>query len=438
MFLLLSKVIRNISKPGSWQNRRTCVDTCGSPITGRTCADDRQKRALGTQLRASSGNHCSQNAGHDSSRGTPPEPLLAEVAWLIAQGSCAAAVELLRNVRNAWKQSIDDLRKRPGPACFRAVMQGLARSRAPRALFGQLIEEMCLAGLPQDALTEGCCVRYLCRAPDANIDDALCAYESMIGLGITPDLRTVECLAEACLRAHRAAAAQELITQLGDFKLRPTPTLYALLITACGMTGAVARGFVALEQMRHAMQDDFAAMRLGYTSAIHMCAQNHQVERAMALFTEGRCAGYPLSGAVLATLLAAAVQTGDADLALQVAAKARHELDACSAVFRVCKLLETRPGSDMLLLRVQSVLAGKLKVPPMVPSRSKSPEEHASLPGFASVEPERAGTRVHDPRFPARAMREPVLDQAASSVCKATRKAVCAFRQLGIAFARCT
>mmetsp|Transcript_145821 Transcript_145821/g.271526 ORF Transcript_145821/g.271526 Transcript_145821/m.271526 type:complete len:449 (-) Transcript_145821:267-1613(-) len=418
--VLLGTVACAILTAGLWRCHMACGTACGVAVDRRPCADERRRRcrrALSTRPTASVGPNSSQYVEHDDSRGlapgiTPPEPLFAEVAWLLASNGCAAAVELLRAARNAWKHSGDACRTQPGPACFRATMQGLARSRAPRQLFGQLIEEMCYTSHSQDALTEGCCVRYLCRAPDANIDDAITAYESMLALGMTPDLRTVECLAEACLRAKRPAAAQELVTQLDAFKLRPTPTLYAILITACGETGAVARGCVAFEQMRSDMQDDPTAMRLGYTSAIHMCAQNHQVERGIALFEQGRHAGCRLCGTLLAPLLAAAVQTSSEELALQLAAKARAEREARSAVLRICELLHARPGSEHLLGQVKRVLDGRISPPPV-----------AALPSPPRSEPPQ-------PALHKVLQAEPAADEAASPVCKATSKALYAFRTL--------
>lgn len=324
---------------------------------------------------------------------TPREPMVVEVAWLMARGRLGGAVDLLLAVRTATRPprefchggaapprrgSVTPVvasRTMLSPAAFRVAMQYLARSRSPKAFFYRVVEEMCFTGLPRDALTENCCIRYLCRAPGADVNDALCAYTSMLATGITPDLRTVECLVDSCLRARRPDIVKELVLSLEEIGLRATGALYASLITAYALTGAVACGLATLEQMKWELGDDSAAARLCHISAIHMCAQHHQLERAALLYEQGRHAGLALGPELLAPLIAAAVQMGSNDFALQLVVQARADgaaspssdggLQSCGPVARVCALLEKRPGSRALAERMRSVLSGTFGAVPI-------------------------------------------------------------------------
>jgi hypothetical protein len=197
----------------------------------------------------------------------------------------------------------------------------------------------------------------------------------MLGRGVTPDLCTVECLAEACLQKDRHAWVKPLIFGLSDYDIEPSALLYASLITSCGITGAVACGMVAFEQMRPHMAADPVAFQLGYCSAINMCVQNHQVDRALKLLAESRRSpthrgreGIDLDAKLLPPLLAAAVQTGHERIALDIAAKARDAMSAASEMpqrlalagklAKLCKLLSKRNASRALMAKVSAALVG--------------------------------------------------------------------------------
>lgn len=279
------------------------------------------------------------------------DPVLQEVEQLLAEGHVAVAIDLLRAVRATRRKG-----EGPGPACFRAVVQGLARFRSPHDLFDNLIEDMCHAGLPADRLTESCIVRYVCRGPNADLCSALVSYGAMVSSGVVPDLSTVECIAAACLRAKRSTAVEGLVAGLESFGLRPTAALYASLIMACG-EDASAQGS-ALARMRAELAGDPVALNLGYASAVHVCARSRCALEAADLYIEARRAGVMLGAGPLAALLVAAVRADDEALALRVAAQARAEGRAAadSPVSRVVASLRTRPGSEPLAHRLGSAL----------------------------------------------------------------------------------
>lgn len=290
-----------------------------------------------------------------------------EVAHLLKQSAVAAAAELLHAVRTAGGSV------QAGPACFRMLLQRLACSPPETAILNRVTQEMSLHSFPPDALTQACCVRCLCRGPSADIEKAHHAYTAMLANGITPDLHTVECLAEASLRMHRNDLVKPLILALDDYGMEPSPTLYAALIAACAATGSVACGMVAFDQMRSHFPTDLSSIQLGYSSVIHMCAQSRQVDRALVLLDESRklsrergLSPADLEAKLLAPLLAAAVQTGRAELALDLAHRA-HKVSAATAgtsegqKFLVnfnglCKLLLKRQGSQMLMEQVMAIL----------------------------------------------------------------------------------
>jgi len=307
-----------------------------------------------------------------------PSPVLLEVAWLLSWGKAATALSLLKAARI--------VRAACGPACFRLAMQRLSSMRAPRVLFDRLVEEMCHAGQATDILTENCCVRYLCRAPGTSLDEAIGAWDSLIAVGIDPDLRTAECLAAACLRARRPQVVVDLVASVEDLGLRPTPALYASLIAAYGATGDVARGLAAFAAMRADAQADSRTkirfkevssqtsmamhLRLGFASAIHMCARNHRLEQARTLYQEAERENLRLGSKALLPLLVAAVQTTNEETALWAAARMRKEAEDegqndSLVTGRVWKLLAQRPGSCALVDRVVVVLSG-----PKIPSDS--------------------------------------------------------------------
>jgi len=279
------------------------------------------------------------------------DPVLQEVEQLLAEGHVAVAIDLLQAVRASRR-----IGEGPGPACFRAVVQRLARFRSSHDLFDNLIEDMCYAGLPADRLTENCIIRYVCRGPSADLCSALVSYGAMVTSGVVPDLSTVECLAAACLHAKRSTAVEGLVAGLESFGLRPTAALYASLIMACG-DDASAQGS-ALARMRVELAGDPAALSLGYTSAVHICAQKRCAHEAVDLYLEARRAGVALGAGPLAALLAASVRADDEALALRIAAQARKEGKATLAgpMDRVVALLASRPGSEALVLRVRSAL----------------------------------------------------------------------------------
>jgi len=278
------------------------------------------------------------------------EPLLVEVMCLLHWGRTGAAVELLRAARSARKS----MGEQPPPACFRAVMQRLARARSSRVIFDRLIEEMCHTGCPTDALTEGCCVRYLCREALTNISNALHAYDSMLAIGLTPDLRTVECLAAACLHAKRPDAVKELFAGLEVYNLRPTAVLYITLMHACGATGDVNRGLETLELMKKDLGGKVPQLACAYARAVQMCAQNERVSKAEGLLLEARRAGLNLGPVPAVTLITTAVKTNDSRLALRMATHLRKEGLACSQLAaNVLTRLAERPGSNHLVESVR-------------------------------------------------------------------------------------
>lgn len=312
------------------------------------------------------------------------EQLAAEVAYLLKRGQLFAAVDLLRNTRMA-KGSLQ-----PGPSCFRLVLQRLAQAASKPLLLARVMQEISLSTLPVDPLSEGCYVRCLCRGASGDVEKAHHAYNDMLAKGISPDLRTLECLIEACLRADRHELVKPLILALDDHGLEPSATLYAELITSCASTGAVACGMVAFEQMRLNFDEDPASVSLAYSSAIYMCAQNQQVDRALVLLAESRQLsiekGLPpatLEGRVLPPLLAVAVQIGRAELALDLAHRAcvataanPQNTGLAEHLSGLCKLLSKRSSSRALMAQVSAILSGK-------PCASPLPEEQALAAGSA-------------------------------------------------------
>lgn len=287
------------------------------------------------------------------------EPLLVEVMCLLHWGRTAAAVELLRAARSARKS----MGEQAPPACFRAVMQRLARTRSSRVIFDRLIEEMCHTGCPTDALTEGCCVRYLCREALTNITNALHAYDSMLAIGLTPDLRTVECLAAACLRAKRYEAVKELVAGLQDYDLQPSAVLYVTLIVACGATGDVDRGLRTLERMQRDL-GNVPQLACAYARAVQMCASNGQVSKAEGLLLEARRTGLKLGPAPAVALITAAVKTDDSRLALRMATHLRKEgLARSSLATNVLSQLAERPGSHHLVEKVRAEMGFHAPMP---------------------------------------------------------------------------
>lgn len=317
----------------------------------------------GTHEATGSGNASMERRSHLASA---REQLASEVAILVAGGSSGTATELLHCVQAARGAL------QPGPECFRMLMQGLAHSSPKGEALTPSAEEL-LRSLPGDVLSQGCYVRYLCRRPEADVKKAHQAYADMLGKGITPDIRTVECLVEACLRASQLALVEPLIFALEDHDLQPSAPLYAALMVAYSVTGDVARGMVALELMRPLMDDDPVAAQLGYSSAIHMCARSHQIDRALQLLGESqqlaRKRSLPpasLEARLLVPLLAAAVQAGRAELALDLAARARVIIVEATATPKdeqlkahlagLCQLLRKRRSSQLLMLEVSAIL----------------------------------------------------------------------------------
>lgn len=322
------------------------------------------------------------------------EQLTSEVALLLQRGRVTSAAELVRAVRSGGGPL------QPGPSCFRMLLQTLAR--APTDLeqaFARLAQDAHLHSLPLDAVTEGCRIRSLCRA-HGDVDKAFDAYTALLAKGVTPDARTTECLAEFCIRAHRPAMVKRLVLALDDHGVEPSAVLCASLIAAIAMTGALACGMAAFDQMRPHMEADPAAMQLAYVSVIHMCAQNHQVGRALGLFREARQAACekalplpPLEGQLLPPLLAAAVQTGQEDLALELAAMLRAATAVTPAgselaghVAGLSELLMRRHASRPLMTRVADVLAGPAPAPSPAPAvAARSPASRAAATYVSST-----------------------------------------------------
>jgi len=312
------------------------------------------------------------------------EQLASEVAYLLKLGRLHAAIDLLGSARMA-RGSLQ-----PGPSCFRLVLQKLAQSASKPGLLARVLQEISLSTLPVDPLSEGCYVRCLCRGASGDVEKAHNAYNVMLAKGISPDLRTLECLIEACLRADRHELVKPLILALDDHGLEPSATLYAELITSCASTGAVACGMVAFEQMRLNFDEDPTSVSLAYSSAIYMCAQNQQVDRALVLLAESRQLsiekGMPpatLEGRVLPPLLAVAVQIGRAELALDLAHRAcvatatnPQDTSLSEHLSGLCKLLSKRNSSRALMAQVSAIISGK-------PCASLPPEEHALAVGSA-------------------------------------------------------
>lgn len=338
-----------------WLGRATC-NVKPRPAVGGTGTTSSLARPNGA------GNIC------DSFCAPAEEQLASEVALLLKRGRLLAAVELLRSVRMAGGAL------QPGLSCFRMVWQRLACSPPKPNVIANVTQEMSCHSLPSDALTQSCYVRYLCRASSVDVETAHDAYNVLLATGVPPDLRTVECLVEACLRMDRHDLVKPLILDLDNHGLEPSPTLYAELIVSCAATGAVACGMVAFEQMRPHFQTDLAATQLGYSSAIYMCTQNQQVERALKLLEESRQLsseqGLPpadLEARLLPALLAAAVQTGRTELALDLAHRARTAIAATAGSPKgrelaaylegLRKLLLKRHASSALMVQVSAILA---------------------------------------------------------------------------------
>jgi hypothetical protein len=254
------------------------------------------------------------------------------------------------------------------------VIQSLARFPEKIDVFKFFKAELSCAA-DTDSLMEGCCVRYLCRDTSISIDESLGAYKSMLKKGVVPDLCTVECLVEACMRAGRHDLVRPLILELGDYGIEPSPTLYASFVSCCGLTGAVACGMAAFARMRMNTKLNSDALKLGFSSAIHMCVQNHEVDRALEFLAEGRHAlstrGEPTNAweaQLLPAILVAAVQTARKELALEVALHVREAIsaahgtaDSCSLAARaseLCKKLSKRQTSRALMEQIVAVLDG--------------------------------------------------------------------------------
>lgn len=269
------------------------------------------------------------------------DALLQEISRLLSSDHIHESIKLLRASHAVSIGGKEKRNHRPGPACFRAVMQRLAWSRAPQKLFDQLVDELRVSDLPTDSLTECCCVRYLCRSPVEGIDYTLELYDSMLRMGIQPDIVTLECLVAACLRARRPATAKDLILGLDDLGLSPSAALYASLITAFGMIGDVERGIGVLTQMRNSMGHNCDALRLGFIAAVTCCAQNQDLEQALALLAEGSQLRIQWGANLLLPLLVAAVQNNEVRLASEVAAQACNAgIAGCgSDIARACQLL---------------------------------------------------------------------------------------------------
>lgn len=299
------------------------------------------------------------------------EQLAVEIAVLLRDGRIYAAVELLCSVGAARGTLLPNL------CCFRMVMQSLAASSAKPDVVARVMQEMSRHSVIPDPATKGCYVRCLCRGPSPDIDKAHASYTAMLAAGSPPDLQTVECLAEACLRMNRHDLIKPMIIAIDDANdgnIEPSAALYATLIISCATTGAVALGMAAFEQMRKYFRQDPAALLLGYSSAVFMCAQNQQVERAMGLLEESRRIsheeGLPpasLEAKVLPPLLAAAVQSGRQELALDLARQARDAIASAGCTPEgckfeqhlrgLCKLLSRRQTSHALMLQVSAILA---------------------------------------------------------------------------------
>lgn len=296
------------------------------------------------------------------------ELLASEVAFLLKQDRTDVAINLLHKVRaaNGTLQA--------SPACFRMLLQKLARFPPEQRVIANLMRDIRLQSSPVDALTQGCYVRYLCRTPRADPGKAYAAYTSMLEQGLTPDLRTTECLAECCVRLDMGVMVKGLLFALDDHNLEPSAVLCASFIAACAKTGDVVGGMVAFDQMKPYLHSHPDAIQLAYSSAIHMCAVNHQLDRAMQLFLESRSLASEkclpmaqLDASLLPPLLAAAVQTGQDDLALSLAARARDAKAAASGTTKgaelsahlagLCSLLMKRQASKALMLRIADLLS---------------------------------------------------------------------------------
>lgn len=293
----------------------------------------------------------------DNIRNGAQDGLLQEVTHLLANNRIQEAIKLLRTARVARKGGREQQIQQPGPACFRATMQRMAFSRAPKKLFNQLIEELWAADLPTDALTECCCVRYLCSSPGEEID-ALEMYGSMLRMGIAPDILTIECLVMACLRAQRPGTAKDLILNLDSVGLQPSAALHASLITAFGMMGDVESGINAFTQMCKSIGHNRDAMHLGFGAAVNCCAQNQELEQALALCADGWQLGIKWGANLLLPLLVAAVQHNKVDLARQLSAQARDAGIAGhgSAIAKACQLLVQQSACERTAAQALEVI----------------------------------------------------------------------------------
>lgn len=242
---------------------------------------------------------------------TEEMPLLTETSYLLMHGKVRDAMNL---TQIAWPWA-----GHAGYACRRLLAMTLAQLRFPRSAQRFPAAPTAFTELSSDPLWERYSIRCTCRAPDADIEAAFKAFLSLEGKGVPPDVRTAECLAAECLRRGRSEFVKEIVFLLEKQGMVNTPVLYASLITAYGNTGDVARGLVALEAMKEDWGGDCQALALGYASAVHSCARNLRVDRALKLRTEAARAGVQLGAEPTVALLSAAVQTGRTELTVQIA-----------------------------------------------------------------------------------------------------------------------
>lgn len=187
-------------------------------------------------------------------------PLLAEVWVHLTHERAPAALELVKAARLAGAAV--------PVSCYRAILQHLG-SRSFSQLFGELVEEMCLAGVPADRAMDAFVVRCFCRGQDADLQTALESQEAMSASGAQPDLATLECLTAAALRNKRFETVRELVACASDCGFRPTGVLLVCLLAA----SAAMRDEQGVEAALASLQSEALLPCSGSTSSLGHLSQ---------------------------------------------------------------------------------------------------------------------------------------------------------------------
>lgn len=278
------------------------------------------------------------------------DPFMLEFLGNLSAGCLRTAMSLVHDMRAIGGQSLN-------PSFYRLLLQYSARHRSPKSCFDQVVEDMLQHCCQRDSAMECYRVQYIARTGDAR--EANSALQELISRGFQPDLRTFERLMVCCLQTRMHNEVKTLFDDLDTHGLQPSPTMYAILISSYGQSGAVASSLAALEQMKVDFEGDMDALHLGYTSALHAAARNHCMGKVASLFGEFTEARLLMDAQLLTVLLVTAAQTDSAELAMTVISSARAAQipDLNGLVLRLLEPLRLRPGSEAAVDAILATLA---------------------------------------------------------------------------------